>query len=249
MPMRGRDSSKRPCCARGGAHLRPDRGQAEPGQDSPRTDEVGTGLAATCGGTLPRHVGLRRCTRTAWSPRGRNEGALALTSSPRHIEKEGRRARIGAAHEGKAIPEAHWSAMVAGVLEDGACRPPHRRAGRSRSGAEGVRRAGDAALVNGAENSGDVCPAVRGGPAGGRRRRDHARRRCPAGTDGGRLGVHFPALGMGPWRAHPDTAQLEPEDGAVPSRAAGSETGVVTAHHASAACPHSGSSWPRTSAC
>ena len=52
--------------------------------------------------------------------RAGDEGALALPpSAPTAKEPVEVVLALGAAHEGKAIPEDHWSAVVAGLLEDG----------------------------------------------------------------------------------------------------------------------------------
>ena len=121
---------------------------------------------------------------------------------------------LGAAHAGKAIPEVHWEAIVAGVLEAGHAvhligGPEEAEVGQRLSAGQE-----SAALVNGAgelswaETFSAIASAdlLIVGDTGAM----HA---------GSALqvpmvvvwGCTSPALGMGPWRAHPDTVQLEPE--------------------------------------
>ena len=119
---------------------------------------------------------------------------------------------LGAAHEGKAIPEDHWSAVVAGFLEDG--RRVHLVGGpaerdlvdrlKESAGDQVVNRCGVTwsetfALLSQANLlvAGDTG-AMHAGAA----------MQVPMVVV---WGCTSPALGMGPWRAHPATVELEPE--------------------------------------
>ena len=120
---------------------------------------------------------------------------------------------LGAAHAGKAISENHWSAVVAGLVEDG--RRVHLIGGpaerdladrlKESAGNQVVNRCGvtwsetfsllsEAALLV----AGDTG-AMHAGAA----------LQVPMVVV---WGCTSPALGMGPWRAHPDTFELQPED-------------------------------------
>jgi len=143
-----------------------------------------------------------------------DEGRLALPPSPSSA-KEGVDVvlALGAAHKGKAIPEDHWSAVVAGLLEDG--RRVHLIGGpaerdladrlKESAGNQVVNRCGvtwsetfsllsEAALLV----AGDTG-AMHAGAA----------LQVPMVVV---WGCTSPALGMGPWRAHPATVELQPED-------------------------------------
>lgn len=146
--------------------------------------------------------------------RAGDEGALALPpSAPTAKEPVEVVLALGAAHEGKAIPEDHWSAVVAGLLEDG--RRVHLIGGPAErnladrlkefAGDQVVNRCGvtwsetfallsEAALLV----AGDTG-AMHAGAA----------LQVPMVVV---WGCTSPALGMGPWRAHPATVELQPED-------------------------------------
>ena len=129
-----------------------------------------------------------------------------------HIEKKVVVA-LGAAHSGKAIPESHWDTIVAGVLEAG--HAVHLIGGPEE--AEVGQRLSDkhesAALVNAGELSWpETFSAIASadllivGDTGAMHA--GAALQVPMVVV---WGCTSPALGMGPWRAHPDTVQLEPE--------------------------------------
>lgn len=120
---------------------------------------------------------------------------------------------LGAAHEGKAIPEDHWSAVVAGLVADG--RGVHLIGGPAErdladrlmktAGKQGVNHCGSPwaetfSLLSRASMlvAGDTG-AMHAGAA----------LQVPMVVV---WGCTSPALGMGPWRAHPATVELEPED-------------------------------------
>ncbi|MAC17503.1 MAG: hypothetical protein CMC97_04320 [Flavobacteriales bacterium] len=145
-----------------------------------------------------------------------DDGRLSLP----HVEVTPSKSRkkvalaLGAAHTGKSIPEAHWETIVAGVLEAG--HVVHLVGGpeEAEMGQRLSAKHQSAALVNGAGElswpetfsamaSADVLivgdtGAMHAGAA----------LQVPMVVV---WGCTSPALGMGPWRAHPDTVQLEPE--------------------------------------
>ena len=143
-----------------------------------------------------------------------DEGALALPPAPSSADEPVDVVlALGAAHEGKAIPEDHWSAVVAGLLEDG--RRVHLIGGpaerdladrlKESAGDQVVNRCGvtwsetfallsEAALLV----AGDTGTMHAG-----------AALQVPMVVV---WGCTSPALGMGPWRAHPATVELQPED-------------------------------------
>ena len=143
-----------------------------------------------------------------------DEGRLALPPSPSSADEPVDVVlALGAAHEGKAIPEDHWSAVVAGLLEDG--RRVHLIGGpaerdladrlKESAGDQVVNRCGvtwsetfallsEAALLV----AGDTGTMHAG-----------AALQVPMVVV---WGCTTPALGMGPWRAHPATVELQPED-------------------------------------
>lgn len=122
---------------------------------------------------------------------------------------------LGAAHSGKAIPEDHWRSVLEGVVAAGhrivlVGGPAESELGERLAQGHPETAVHSIAGKRGWANTfeaiarGDVLIA---GDTGAM----HA---------GAALGVPMvvvwgctsPALGMGPWRAHPDTIELEPED-------------------------------------
>ena len=143
-----------------------------------------------------------------------DEGRLALPPVPSSTgEPVDVVLALGAAHEGKAIPEDHWSAVVAGLLEDG--REVHLIGGPSE------RDLADR-LAEGAGNQVDN----RCGVAWSETFALLSQAAMLVAGDTGAMhagaalhvpmvvvwGCTSPALGMGPWRAHPATVELQPED-------------------------------------
>ena len=142
-----------------------------------------------------------------------DEGQLALPPVKASTEDPvGVVLALGAAHEGKAIPEDHWAAIVSGLLVDGqrvhliggpaeldmADRlvngQPDRvvnRCGRSWSETFGLLSEG-ALLITGDTGAMHAGAALQ----------------VPMVVV---WGCTSPALGMGPWRAHPATVELEPQ--------------------------------------
>ena len=120
---------------------------------------------------------------------------------------------LGAAHEGKAIPEDHWSAVVAGLLEDG--RGVHLIGGPSeRDLADRLAEGAGNQVDNRCDVTWSETFALLSQAA-----------MLVAGDTGAMhagaalhvpmvvvWGCTSPALGMGPWRAHPATVELQPED-------------------------------------
>lgn len=120
---------------------------------------------------------------------------------------------LGAAHEGKAIPEDHWSAVVAGLLEDG--RRVHLIGGPAeRDLADRIAEAAGEKVVNACGSSWTETFALL-----------YEANLLVAGDTGAMhagaalqvpmvvvWGCTSPALGMGPWRAHSATVELQPED-------------------------------------
>ena len=119
---------------------------------------------------------------------------------------------LGAAHEGKAIPEDHWSEVIEGLVAEG--RTVHLIGGPAErdtaarlmgaAGEQGVNACGSSwsetfALLSKANLlvAGDTG-AMHAGAA----------MQVPMVVV---WGCTSPALGMGPWRAHPATVELEPE--------------------------------------
>jgi len=142
-----------------------------------------------------------------------DRGALAL---PVAWSSAGGRPNIvlalGAAHRGKAVPEAHWKVILSGLAREG--RPVYLIGGPSES--DMAQR-----LVDGAD--GEVVNGC-GPTSWGETFRVLADAALLVAGDTGAMhagsamqvpmvvvwGCTSPALGMGPWRAHPETVELEP---------------------------------------
>ena len=146
--------------------------------------------------------------------RAGDEGALALPpSAPTAKEPVEVVLALGAAHEGKAIPEDHWSAVVAGLLDDG--RRVHLIGGPvERNLADRLKEFARDQVVNRCGVTWSETFALLSEAA-----------LLVAGDTGAMhagaalqvpmvvvWGCTSPALGMGPWRAHPATVELQPED-------------------------------------
>lgn len=143
-----------------------------------------------------------------------DEGALALPPAPSSADEPVDVVlALGAAHEGKAIPEDHWSAVVAGLLEDG--RRVHLIGGPAeRDLADRLKESAVDQVVNRCGVTWSETFALLSEAA-----------LLVAGDTGAMhagaalqvpmvvvWGCTSPALGMGPWRAHPATVELQPED-------------------------------------
>ena len=142
-----------------------------------------------------------------------DEGQLALppvtSSSAESVDVV---LALGAAHHGKAIPEDHWSAVVAGLVAEG--RKVHLIGGPAEKGlADRLVEAAGEQVVNACGSSWTETFSLLSKAA-----------LLVAGDTGAMhagsalqvpmvvvWGCTSPALGMGPWRAHPATVELEPE--------------------------------------
>ena len=143
-----------------------------------------------------------------------DEGRLALppvaSSSGESVEVL---LALGAAHEGKAIPEDHWSAVVTGLVAAG--RKVHLIGGPAeRALADRLAGAAGRQVVNACGSSwaetfallSEATLLVAG---------DTGAMHAGAALQVPMVvvwGCTSPALGMGPWRAHPATVELQPED-------------------------------------
>ena len=237
MPMRGRVRQARPAQG-GGEDLRPDRGQAESGQDSPCPDRMGPAWRAACGRALPRHVEALRGMHSSVCARQGMRRALALPpvapTAGESVEVVLHWARPTKARRfprtiGRPWWQGCWKTVGGSISLEGR-RSATRRPAEGVAGDQVVNRCGVTwtetfALLSKAALlvAGDTG-AMHAGAA----------LQVPMVVV---WGCTSPALGMGPWRAHPDTVELQPEDpDRVAARAAGSETGAVTRHRASAGC-------------
>ena len=139
-------------------------------------------------------------------------------------ERQGDRKRavlaLGAAHEGKAIPEPHWEQIMAGLLDAGHAVDliggPGEQALAARLMASCNAAADGAEVplrmltdVSWAQTFGTIAEAdvLIAGDTGAMHA--GAALQVPMVVV---WGCTSPALGMGPWRAHPSTVELEPMD-------------------------------------
>ena len=152
-----------------------------------------------------------------------DNGALRLPVglAEQSVEKAGAPAQreavlaLGAAHAGKAIPEDHWQVILQGLVDAG-----HRvrligGADEAELGERLVRAQGDGAPVHNGAGYMDWTETFE----------NMARADVLIAGDTGAMhagaalavpmvvvwGCTSPALGMGPWRAHPKTVELQPE--------------------------------------
>jgi heptosyltransferase-2 len=125
---------------------------------------------------------------------------------------------VGAAHKGKAIPESNWAAILKGLLDSGHA--------VSLIGGPAEAVLSQRLMASHAESVGAAGPQLQD-ECGASWSRTFS---VMAGADlliagdtgamhaGSALGIPMvvvwgctsPALGMGPWKAHPDTVQLHP---------------------------------------
>ena len=162
---------------------------------------------------VERYLGTLRPFGDALERLGK-EGALALPPVASSAEESVDVVlALGAAHEGKAVPEDHWSAVVSGLMEDG--RRVHLIGGPSeRDLADRLKESAGNRVVNCCGVTWSETFSLLSEAA-----------LLVAGDTGAMhagsalqvpmvvvWGCTSPALGMGPWRAHPATVELQPED-------------------------------------
>jgi ADP-heptose:LPS heptosyltransferase len=143
-----------------------------------------------------------------------DEGRLALPPvAPSSAESVDVVLALGAAHEGKAVPEDHWSEVVDGLVAEN--RKVHLIGGPAeRDAAARLMGAAGDQVVNACGSSWTETFALL------------SQANLLVAGDTGAMhagaalqvpmvvvwGCTSPALGMGPWRAHPATVELQPED-------------------------------------